>query len=267
MKMMKRFTGFTILMPLLLIMCNLNSVAQTDTVNFKNNKLRTSQLKTGLKQYLVYLQQPNQKKKLNLSLWTREVRSAIQNGESRFIIIQKWFSTDTANYRSIYSVNRADDFAPIYHSETVGNQVKAFNWYADHINGADTVLDNKQKTFALQLQQPCFNWNLDIETLEMLPLSSGKKFILRLYDAGSGAPADIQYSVSGEEVLTTLDNRKVDCWKLLLEGDHGQLHYTQTFWISKKEHEFLMEVDAVNGMYRYKVKMPGFSPDIIQKFK
>ena len=263
---MKRSTSFTFVL-LLLIACNFNSMAQTDTINFKSNKLKTNQLKTGLKQYLVYLQLPSQKKKLNLSIWTREVRMAVQNGENRFIITQKWFSNDTTNYRSIYSVNRAEDFAPVYHAEMVGTQLKAFNWYADHIKGTDTVADNKQKTFALQLDQPAFNWNLDIETLEMLPLARGKEFVLRLYDAGSGQPDNIHYKVSGDEVLTTLDNRSVDCWKLLLEGDHGQVHYTQTFWISKKGHEFLMEVDAINGMYRYKVKLPFYSPDLIEKFK
>ena len=264
---MKKLSSTTLILMIFVIVCNLNGMAQTDTINFKSNKLRTSQLKTGLKQYLVYLQQPSQKKKLSLSIWTREVSLAELNGAKRYIITQKWFSNDTTNYRSIYSVNKADDFAPVYHSETIGSQVKAFNWYAEHIDGADTVMNNKQKTFALQLDQPCFNWNLDIETMEMLPLARGKEFVLRLYDAGSGQPDNIHYKVSGEEILTTLDNRTVACWKLLLEGDHGQIHYTQTFWISKKEHEFLMEVDAINGMYRYKVKLPVYSPDILQKFK
>jgi len=254
-------------MLLILSFCTINVMAQTDTINFKNNKLKTSQLKTGLKQYLVYLQQPAQPKKLHLSIWTRDIKSENRNGEGRFVTTQKWFSMDTAQYRSVYSVNRASDFAPLYHAEAVGSKLKAFNWYADRISGADTVAGNEQKTFALQFDQPNFNWNLDIETFEMLPLAAGKTFVLRLYDAGLGAPKDVSYKVSGDEVITTLDNQKVDCWKLLLEGDHGEIHYTQTFWISKKGHEFLMEVDEMKGMYRYKIKLPGFSPAFIDKFR
>jgi len=263
---MKKFT-LTAVSLLVMMVCALHGMAQTDTINFSSNKLKTAQLQLGLKQYLVYLQQPAKKKKLHLSLWTRDVRLKKENQGNHFIITQKWYSVDTAGYRSIYSVNRADNFAPVYHAETIGNQIKAFNWFADRITGADTVTDNKQKDFKLTLNQPCFNWNLDIETLEMLPLAAGKKFVLRLYDAGSGKPDFILYQVAGEEMLTTLDNRKVDCWKLLLSGDHGQVHYTQTFWISKKDHEFLLEIDEINGMNRYKVKLPGFAPDIIQRFK
>lgn len=263
---MKRSTVLSLTVLLVLLICHKNSMAQLDTINFKSNTLRTKQLTTGLKQYLVYLQVPGQPKKLNLSLWTRIVQTDNRNGEDCFIITQKWYTDDTTKYRSIYSVNRASDFAPIYHAETIGSDVKAFNWYSDHINGADTVAGNKQKAFALPLDKPCLNWNLDIETLEMLPVAARKEYVLRLYDAGSGTPNDIHYKVSGEEVITTMDNRKVDCWKLLLTGDHGKVHYTQTFWISKNEHEFLMEVDEIQGMYRYKVKMPGYSPNIIKKF-
>jgi len=264
---MKRSTGFTFTILALLMMCAINGMAQTDTLDFKDHKLRTKQLKTGQKQYLVYLQQVGQPKKLNLSIWTREVSLVSKSGTDCFMITQKWFSNDTTNYRFISSINRAADFAPVYHLETIGSKVKAFNWYTDHINGADTISNNQQKTFTLRLDQPCFNWNLDIETLEMLPLASGKQFVLRLYDAGLGQPQNVNYKVSGEEVLTTLDHQKVDCWKLLLEGNHGQVHYTQTFWVSKKGHEFLMEIDEINGMYRYKVKLPGYSPDMLQKFK
>lgn len=259
--------GYPLTVLVLLLAGSLNCMAQTDTINFSSKKLLTRQLKTGLKQYLVYFQNPGQPKKLNLSLWTREVKLIDRNGEKCFNVIQKWYGNDTTGYRSIYSINRGADFAPLYHSETTGASRKAFNWYPDHINGADTIADNKQKTFAIRLDQPCFNWNLDMETYEMLPLAAGKKFVIRLYDAGFGVPDDITFKVIGDEVLRTMDNQQVGCWKLFTESDHDKVHYTQTYWISKKGHEFLMEEDSVNGMYRYKVKMPGYAPDIIKRFK
>lgn len=264
---MKRLIHYPILLVVLLMLCSLNSIGQTDTINFSNNKLRTKNLKTGLKQYLVYFQNTTQRKKIFLSLWTRAVQVINRNGEKQFTVSQKWYSADTAGYRSIYSINRASDFAPVYHAEQIGDQLKAFNWYPDLVSGADTVVNNKQKEFALKLDQPCFNWNLDIETFEMLPLAAGKVFVLQFYDAGLGSPKNVAYKVTGDEVLLTLDNQKVDCWKLFTESDHDKVHYTETFWISKKDHEFLKEEDSVNGMYRYKVKLPGYATNLMERFK
>ena len=44
-------------------------------------------------------------------------------------------------------------------------------------------------------------------------------------------------------------------------------HYSETYWISKKEHEFLKEEDFFNGTYRYKIKMQASAPDLLQRFK
>lgn len=242
-----------------LFFCSFQGWSQTDTINFSDHKLLTGQLKTGLRQYLVYFHHPARARMLNLSLWAREVKRSEHQGEKRLEIIQTWYGNDTSAYRTIHSINRAADFAPIYHAETIRNQLNAYNWSARQVKGAEEA-GNTKNTFLLPLDQPCFNWNLDIETFEMLPLAAGKQFVLHLYDAGSVPPADITFKVIGDGVLKTLDNRQVDCWKLLNEGDHGQIHYTQTYWISKKGHEFLMEEDSYNGTYRYKVKLPAGAP-------
>jgi hypothetical protein len=52
----------------------------------------------------------------------------------------------------------------------------------------------------------------------------------------------------------------------MTEGNNNGTTYTQTFWISKKNHEFLKEEDTYNGMYRYKIKMPGMSQDLVERF-
>lgn len=263
---MKRSMYYQMIVLVLLTGYCAKGMAQTDTINFGNRKLLTKQLKTGLKQYLVYAQNPKQGKKMNISIWTRDIKKTIKNEEKSFIVLQKWYGSDTAAYRKIYSVNRESDFSPVYHSELIGNQIKAFNWFPDHINGADSIVNNQQNAFNLKFDFPCFNWNLDIETFEMLPLAAGKKFVIPFYDAGFSKPAYTAYHVAGSEVIQTLDGKNVDCWKLVTEGDHDKIHYSETFWISKKEHEFLMEEDAVNGMFRYKIKLPAYSPDFIKRF-
>lgn len=240
-----------------------------DTINFnKGHQLNTSYLKPGLKQYLVYFQQPKQTHILRYWLWLRNINTATRNGEAVFNINQHWFGADSASYRTVYSVNKASDFSPLYHAESNGVQSRAYNWYPNQITGADTVASNVKKAFKLDFTTPNFNWNLDIETFEMLPLAAGKTFAINFYDAGLSPPKYVLYKVTGSEVITLLDNTKVDCWKLFEEGKSPNgATYSETFWISKKGHEFLKEEDEFNGSYRYKIKMPATAPDLMAKFK
>jgi hypothetical protein len=244
----------------------LSVYAQVDTIRLQDRRLNTAVLKPQLNQYLVYFQNPKTPQKLGFWFWLRDIKTGERNGQKVFRITQHWYGADSISYRYVYSENRVSDFAPVYHMEVVRNKTMAYNWGDSKITGADTVAQNKQKDFLLDFKLPNFNWNLDIETFEMLPLANGKTFAINFYDAGLDPPAYINYQVTGSEVLATLDNQKVDCWKMYTEGDAHGTHFTQTFWISKKNHEFLKEEDAYNGMFRYKIKMPGASPDLMAKF-
>jgi hypothetical protein len=149
---------------------------------------------------------------------------------------------------------------------TIAGKNKSFNWSADKITGADTVAANKQKDFVVKSAVPCFNWNLDIETFEMLPLATGKVFVINFYDAGLGEPNYVKYTVTGSEVISTYDDQKIDCWKLYTESEFKGQRATQTFWISKKGHEFLKEEDVFPGGYRYKIKLPASAVNLLQRF-
>jgi hypothetical protein len=241
--------------------------AQTDTVTADNHKLITANLKPGLRQYLVYFQVPKQPKMLRMSLWMRNIGLEKLNGEDVFVTTQHWYGPDTANYRTFRSINHKADFAPIFHEEKVGGKLKAYNWDAKKIIGADTTAGNVAKDFSLNFDRPNLNWNLDIETFEMLPLAAGKTFAIYFYDAGLAPPAYVIYKVIGNEVVNLNDNKSIDCWKLFTEGKlpDGK-PYTETYWISKKNHELLKEEDFYNGMYRYKIKLPGIAQDLLKRF-
>ena len=254
----------------LLLSTGITAKAQTkiDTLTPASHKLIVTALKPGLKQYLVYAQSAVKKKQLALSYWVRDVKFVERNGEKTITITQHWYSADTLGYRQVYSVNRAADFAPIYHTETVRGTTRAYNWSASQILGADTAAANGAKGFKLDLKAPVFNWNLDIETFEQLPLTAGKAFAINFYDAGTGQPQFVLYKVTGNEILTLLDNTKVDCWILLTEGKAPNgATYTQTFWISKKAHEFIKEEDSFGGNSRIKIKLPGATPNVVARFK
>lgn len=241
--------------------------AQVDTIRVNDHRLNTAALKPGLRQYLVYFQNTKSPKMLRFWFWLRDTKIGQRNGEKVFATTQHWYGSDTISYRSGYSINRASDFAPVYHSEVINGKMGAYNWFADKVTGADSVATNTKKDFKLEFDKPCFNWNLDIETFEMLPLAAGKTFAINFYDAGFGKPTFVNYKVTGSEVLLTYDGQKIDCWKLCNESDNAGRHFTQTFWISKKGHEFLKEEDSFPGGYRYKVKMPAAVADILSRFQ
>ena len=243
------------------------SAQQVDTIRLKDKRLNTATLKPGMRQYLVYFQSPKSPKALRYWLWMRNTQVETRNGQKVFVTNQNWYGGDTISYRTVYSVNRASDFLPIYHSETTNGKNRSYNWYADKIMGADTVkAQNMHKDFKMEFDAPNFNWNLDVETFEMLPLAAGKTFAINFYDAGQGKPAYTLYKVSGSEVIDIYDNHKVDCWKLLTESDFNGQHATQTFWITKKGHEFIKEEDSFGGSYRYKVKLPATAYNFMTRF-
>jgi len=230
--------------------------AQTDTIRLPGKSLNTSYLRPGMNQYLITIVNRQSPKSLFTWYWLRDIRLTRRNGVPVFTISQRWLAPDTMYYRSVYSVNRQSDFSPLYHSETVRGKINAYNWSAGQIAGADTVKGNTKKDFKLNFSSPNYNWNLDIETFEMLPLAAGKVFAINFYDAGLEPPAYVIYKVIGSEMIS-YGNRKVDCWKLFTQGISRQQTYTETYWISKSDHEFLKEEDDYgNGMHRSKIKMP-----------
>lgn len=239
--------------------------AQTDTIDQQHHRLNTSFLKPGVKQYLVYFQSPAHANKLNVSLWVREIEKTSRNNEPVFRITQHWYGEDTARYAVFSSLNTVADFSPLYHAETRGTMQKAYNWSQTGITG-DNTPDNKAADFKLSFERPNYNWHLDIETFEMLPLAAGKTFLINFYDAGLEPPKYVTYKVTGSEVLQTLNGQQTDCWKLFTEGDSPRGHYTQIFWISKSGHELLKEEDSFGGIYRYKVKLPGLAPYLEERF-
>ncbi|MBO2011616.1 hypothetical protein [Hymenobacter negativus] len=251
---------------LLLVLLAQPAAAQTtDTIRVADRRLQTTRLQPGMRQYLVYFQSPSQPKMLGFWLWRRQVQSVQYQGASVFRITQHWYGADTSSYREVHSLVRAADFAPLYHAETIKGQLKAYNWTAVGIAGADSVAGNQAKAFQQAFEHPAFNWNLDIETFELLPLAAGKRFVIPFYDAGGKPPAYVLYTVTGTEALTVPGGKPVACWKLVTEGlTPTKAPFKQTFWISQRDHEFLKEEDQYpGGLSRYKIKtstVPGTLP-------
>lgn len=185
------------------------------------------------------------RKLLRFWYWSTNIRREVRGGEKVVTNTQSWLGGDTLAYRSMYSVNRASDFLPLFHSETIGGKTKAYNWSERKISGADTIPGNAAKGFNLDFKALNYNWNLDMETFEQLPLAAGTIFAINFYDAGLDPPEYLLYKVSGSEILKYYDKKEIDCWILSTESSmpNGD-KYSQRFWISKDGHEFIKEEDT-----------------------
>ena len=207
----------------LLILLATATYAQVDTIDQRHQRLNTAFLKPGVRQYLVYFQLPTRSNMLSLSLWVREIEKTNRNNVPVFKTTQHWYSEDTARYAMFTSFNTVSDFSPLFHEEIRGKDRKAYNWSAQGVAG-DSGPDNKAADFKFDFDRPNYNWHLDIETFEMLPLAKGKIFEINFYDAGLDTPKYVRYQVTGSDVLQTLNNQAVDCWKLFTEGESPRVH-------------------------------------------
>jgi hypothetical protein len=240
--------------------------AQADTIRPSDHRLLTAHLKPGIRQYLVYYQNPADNKNMFCWFWIREVRNTEWHHQQVITITQHWFGSDTSVYRSFYSVNRKADFQPLYHAEAMASKISTYDWTENKITGDSSQKNNTKVGFSLQFQDPNFNWNLDMETFEMLPLAAGKSYLINFYDAGLDPPKFVLYTVTGSELLSTYEEHPVDCWKLFTEGNYNGVHYSENYWISKKDHECLKEEDVLGKTYRYKIKLPSTSYNIMSRF-
>jgi hypothetical protein len=223
---------------------------QTDTLDVHHHQLLMENIKPGTKQYLVYGVNARGKTG-NLWLWKRTVEHGSLRGEKTLIFTQKWFASDTANVRDVYSIVSAKDLQPIYHYAKFGNRVEAFEFSKGRIVGADTVGGNNQKDLDLTTNVLPYNWELDLETFQAFPLRKGKQFAVNFYHPGGRTgPAYYVYKVTGEETIAAANNQTIDCWKLKI--DYSENSWA-IFWISKKSKEVIKMQELFNGNYRYKV--------------
>jgi hypothetical protein len=209
---------------------------------------------TGTQRYLVYITKGDQKK--SFWLWERTTKKQEWHGRPSITINQVWQTSDTGyNRRDIFSVIDVKTFAPVYHTASnpkTGRE--AFNYLVDKIVTADTVPDVMRKDFELNVSEPSFNWELDLETFPLLPIAVGKTFAINFYHPGSkSAPAYTLYKVTGTEKLPGVNGEQVDCFTLVTEYPNNS--GSSTWWLTKTTHEVIKMVERYGPITRYKIKL------------
>lgn len=188
-----------------------------------------------------------------MTLWNRKTEKANRDGKEVFRITQEWLAENEQFRRSIFTDVNSDDFTSIYHWTSRIGTIEAFNFSESRIWGADSVENNSKADFEVEAQPYTLNWELDLETFEILPYAKGKKFAIHFHHPGSKTPPKFYlYEVIGSEVLKSA-GAEVDCWKLKIVYDGGTNN--ATFWISKKNRQVLKMEEHFNSVIRYKVRL------------
>ncbi|GFZ93769.1 hypothetical protein GCM10011531_27110 [Aquaticitalea lipolytica] len=233
-----------------MIVLNLNG---QEIIKIDETELQIKYLKEGKNQYLVYIEKPD-KSIVDISIWERTIFFKKHNNEEVIIIEQHWKNQDTLRHRYIYSINKYKNFQPIYqYSKNGRDVVEAFNFEQDKIIAADSIANNAKKDFYKVLIEPTLNWELDLETFQLLPFEKGTNFKISFYHPGSKSePKFYNYNVIGEENLNYFDDGIVECWLLKIVYSEGS---NATYWIGKQDREVIKMLEESNGVKRYKIKL------------
>lgn len=174
----------------------------------------------------------------SLSIKTRETKMVSINGKN-YLSITHDSQTGKPDFDGWFEyICEPETLKPVQHirrSKRAGNE--AFSFSGMLISGLDSVVDNQQKDFELKLNEPTYNWEIDIETYSLLPMTEGYHAVMNFYHPGGNAsPNYYHLKVIGSEEIVLPDKRKIDCW--IVFSDYSGVQPTR-FWYSKKGQNFV----------------------------
>lgn len=243
-----------ILIPAIFLI-SISGYAQTDTISIERHSLQVSNLRKGNNRYAVWSQNTQTGIISTLSLWDRDVSFEKRGGKDVIVVKQMRYYEDTLRNKYVYTVSDRNTFKTIYDYTRRGKAgTEAYNYNDNQITGADTIAGNIKKDFKLALNPSTFCFELDVETLRMLPIKRvGQEFAINFYHpGGTVAPQYYPVKVLALEEIETFDGSKILCWKIKLNYDADDYDFS---WIGKKSHEFMkLESHYPNGTFN-KVKL------------
>lgn len=203
---------------------------------------RAHLLTTGEHLYLRYTEN-GQARKL-IDIWRREIRLEPHEGRRMIHIIQRWDGVGEAAYVLTQdSWFEPDTFKPITEVKTVTRdgktQIGGYRFYPDKVVGIGDLPGNVRKGFSIVEAEPAYNFETDMETLQMLPLASGYAVSIPFYDPGLDPPKRYIFRVAGSERIPTADGRLADCW--VVTTDYGLPDPPTKFWFDKRTQLLLRE--------------------------
>lgn len=221
--------------------------------------LIVERLRPGTRRYVRYWVGSDGGRKL-IDIWQRTIsRPTALPGRPAYLRIEQRWDGAGGNVLDQDSSFDLSTFRPLAHKrrETRSGVTKlmAYRFLPGKVVGDTEVPGNERADFSMPLHEPVFNFENDMELLEILPLRAGVTYSIPFYDAGIDPKPDRYFfKVAGSEQIPGLDGRPVDCW--LVTADYGTGKVVSRFWISKMGHLVLREAQLAKGQTLVKALLP-----------
>jgi hypothetical protein len=163
-----------------------------------------------------------------IDIWTRTISFENHNDRAALHIVQRWDEVDGGVVLIQDSWFELKTFVPlthIRHREKDGQiTIKGYQFTSDKVIGIKDLADNSAGDFVMNLPEPAYNFEYDMELLQTLPLKSGIEFDIPFYDAGIDKKPDrYNFRVGGEDRTTGPDGRAINCWLVTADYHTGKV--------------------------------------------
>lgn len=184
-------------------------------------------------------------------VWTRDVRFETQNGLKRVHIVQHWDAAGAGNGRlDIDSWFEEKTLRPLTHvrKRTKDGQtvVEAFDFQSDKVTGLADVENNAVKDLNLALTKPTYNFEIDMEMFQTLPLAPGYEAKMNFYHPGGKGQGDYVFKVAGSDVITLPSGGRLDCWVVTTDYNAPERPLTK-FWVAKDSQLVIKTVSELDA--------------------
>jgi len=238
----------------LFVFCSTLLLAQRDSINVERNNLLMHRLKASKNSYVVWTKDLTTGATSKISIWRRDI--SIEKFNNRDVIVVKQIRSyeDSLNNKSVFTISDRSNFKTIYNrSERKRTGTEAFNYSDSEITGADSVNKNTKRNFKLSFSDFPFCFELDLETLSLLPIKkTGQKLAINFYHPGGDLPRYYPVDVLSSEEIETIKGQKIDCWKIKLSYSEDSYDVS---WISKKGNELIKFEGHYKNTILTKVKL------------
>lgn len=236
-----------------------------DTLRPGDSRLKLSRIVLGQHQYMVSLGRLKQPSSLNVSIWSRNVSLVDGPKGGNYRITQRWLGSDSTIASTLISENSATDFLPLYHSYQSEKMRFGITFSGNKAKIDDPNTATNLKNFSADLGQPAFNWNLDVELLEMIAFKQGMTIVIPFYEPGSPRITWVTYKVTGTDILDMGNGQKTSCWVVENQKKPKGASFSQKIWLGRKGEGFIKE-EAVYGQdFKVKVRLPAYIPQLTRK--
>ena len=230
---------------------NLLSFGQ-DTIRVGHQFKDFGKLELGTKTDAIYNEFNGQIR--GLAIKKRSTEKVMIDGKEYVRIVHEWVSPNTKWNGHFEYICELYTFKPVQHirfTEALGKE--AFRFEEMRILALDSVVNNQKAQFNLTLEEPTYNWEVDLETYSLLPMKAGYEAVMNFYHPGGSTPPKFyKLKVEGEDKVELPNGGFIDCWVIFTDYDGTQ---PTRFWYSKKQQNFIKMEATFNNVTIKKVRL------------